>query len=442
VPTRVREFNTPTNPKNLERTLGFFFQDAWTIGRNLTLNLGMRYDHNVGILPAQSNPGGPFIEPRSIERSEPIKQNIAVWRAGAAYDLFGTGRTALKASYSRYGLQVGIDRVTTVNPLQDSSQTCPWTDPNGNGRFDPGEVDQSQCSGFPGLSRHYADPNGPSWPYSDEVTAGVEHQVMNDMRVGVMYYHRTNRDQLGTRNLAVPSTAYTPFTVQVPDGPGGAVTATVYNLNPEFVGLQNNVIDNEPYLDTAYNGVELTANKRFSNRWQMVAGLTFGKNTGGLNASGGQSGTADLNDPNVTLFREGIIGNDSTVAFRLSGSYRAPWDITIAGSLLSNSGYPFVSTYSVRRAAVAPDVALTRSSQTVFLSERGDERLPTVTMVDLRFSREFRFGSRRIVPQLDIFNLGNAATVVSQNGSVGSAYLSPSEILAPRTIRVGFSIDF
>jgi len=49
----------------------------------------MRYDKNKGILPAQSNPGGPFIAPRSIEESEPINQSIAVWRTGASFDLTG-----------------------------------------------------------------------------------------------------------------------------------------------------------------------------------------------------------------------------------------------------------------------------------------------------------------------------------------------------------------
>jgi hypothetical protein len=172
-PTAVRQFNTPANPKNIDHMLGFFVQDAWSIANRLTLNLGMRYDKNRGILPAQSNPGGPFIAARSIPESEPIKQRIAVWRTGAAYDLTGTGRTALKASYSRYGLQVGIDRVTRVNPLSNSSQDCPWSDPNGDGRFQASEV--TSCPGFASISTFYPDADGPNWPYSDEVTAGVEH---------------------------------------------------------------------------------------------------------------------------------------------------------------------------------------------------------------------------------------------------------------------------
>ncbi|OLE84955.1 MAG: hypothetical protein AUF76_02080 [Acidobacteria bacterium 13_1_20CM_2_65_9] len=436
-PTAVREFNTPTDPKNLEHMLGFFIQDSWSIANRLTLNLGLRYDKNKGILPAQSNPGGPFIAARSIPESEPIDQSIAVWRTGAAYDVMGSGRTALKASYSRYGLQVGIDRVTRVNPLSNASQDCPWSDPNGDGRFQPSEV--TTCPGFAGISTFYDSPNGPRWPSSDEVTAGIEQQVMKDMRVGVMYYYRTNRDQLGSRNRAVPSTAYAPFTVTVPNGPNGPTTITVYNLNSAFNGLQNNIITNDPYLDTQYKGVEFTANKRLSRRWQMVGGLTLGKNTGGLT----QGNNPDLNDPNVTLYKNGIIGNDSKVAFRLSGSYQLPAGVSVAGSLISNTGYPYVSTYSVTRAAAAAaGVALTRASQTVPLSQRGDERYPNVTMVDLRLSRAFRFGGRSITPQLDFFNIGNAPTIVNVNTAVGSTYLRPSEILAPRIIRLGFSLNF
>jgi len=77
------------------------------------------------------------------------------------------------------------------------------------------------------------------------------------------------------------------------------------------------------------------------------------------------------------------------------------------------------------------------------LKARGDERLPTVTLVDLSFSRAFNFAQgRRIVPRLDIYNVGNAATVVVLNPAVGGSYLAPSQIVAPRIMRVGFSVNF
>jgi hypothetical protein len=357
LPINVQEFNTPTEALNIDKVFGVFGQDSWAVGRNLTLNLGVRFDHNIGILPAQSTTGGPYIAARSIDESTPIKQNLFVWRTGASYDPIGDGKTALKASASRYGLQVGIDRVLNVNPFQSASQTCPWTDPNNDGIAQPNEFGIG-CSGFPSTTIRYAGSNGPRWPHSDEITAGVERELVKNMRVGVMYYHRTNRDQIGTRNLAVPTTGYTPFTITVPNGPGGTLaspkplTATVYNLQAAFNGVQGNVVDNDPFLDTNYNGVEVTAQKRFSNRWQMVAGFTAGRNTGGINAAGGQSSTADLNDPNLAAYAKGIVGTDSLYAFRLSGSYRAPYDIQIAGTMVSNTGYPFMSTYSVTRTAV------------------------------------------------------------------------------------------
>lgn len=440
-PTAIQIWNTPTHHVSIEKLFGVFAQDAWTIARRLTLNIGARFDMNRGIIPEQSSGAGTWVPERSLPKSEPIDQKLGVWRVGASYDPTGGGKTAVKASYSRYGLQVGLDRVQSVHPFQFTSASCPWSDLNGDGGAQANEI--GKCSGFPGLTVRYARPDGPKWPYSDEVTLGVEQQVARDLRVGLMYYYRTNQDQIGLRNEAVPTSAYTPVTVNVPGdptGPGG--TATFYNLNPAFFGRQDNVLDNNPYLDTTYKGFELTVNKRFSHRWQMLAGLTVGENTGGLNtaAGTGQSATADLNDPNNTLYTNGIVGNDSKVAFRLAGSYRAPWDISISGSLISNGGYPYVSTYSVNR-NIFP--GLTRSSQAVALSSRGDERLPTVTMFDVRLSRPIRLGvSRQIVPQFDIYNIGNASSIVRYNASVGGAYLAPAEIVAPRIIRLGFTIDF
>lgn len=450
-PNRVRLFNTPTNPKNLAHVIGFFIQDSWRIGR-VTLNIGARIDNYKGILPEQSNvnvkfdmfdPGaldpdgtGPFIDPIRIDRQEVLNQTRAVWRAGLVWDLTGQGATAFKTNYSRYAMQVGIDRVTNVNPLTVGSRTCPWTDPNRDGRFQVSEISFAQCSAFSGgINTFYAD-DGVDWPYSDEFTAGIEHQLMRDMRVGVMYYWRTNRQLLGVRNEAVPPSAYVPFTVNVPAGP--ASTVTVYNLLPQFVGAARNIRDNRPELDTDYQGVEFTAAKRFSRNWQMVAGLTLGRNEGGM-------GGGDLNDPNNTLYPRGIIGNDSTVALRVSGTYNdLPGGLNLAGSLVSNTGYPFQSVYNVTRAvATAHGVALTRASQNVVLSRRGDERLPRVTMADVRVSKTFRFADgRRFSPQVDFFNITNAATVVSLQNAIGGTYLDPREILSPRIIRVGFSLDF
>lgn len=443
-PVSIRQYNSPAFSKNEAIVNGFFIQDSWSMNR-LTLNIGGRFDKYVGTVPEQSAPGGRFSGPRTVAKFEAINQSIAVWRAGASYDLTGDGRTAIKASASRYGLQVGIDRVTNVNPLSVGSRDCPWSDLNGNRRYDEGEI-TGACPAFSGGSVTGYAADGVDWPYSDEITAGIETQLPGAVRMGAMFYYRTNRKQIGQINTLQPASAYTAHTVTVPNGPGGTVespkptTATVYNISAAANTQAANVRDNVDYLDTTYKGVEVTATKRFSSKWQMQMGFTLGKNEGGV------SGGTDLNDPNNRLYPKGIIGNDSEQAFRLSGSYLLPLDINVSGSMVANNGYPYVSTYNLTRAAAAAQgITLTRASQTIQLSRRGDERYENVVMFDMRLAKTFRFGSRSISPQIDFFNIGNADTVVNTTVAVGPSYLRPAggdPILSPRIIRVGFAVNF
>jgi hypothetical protein len=445
-PNSVQIWNTPTAETSYARQVGYYVQDSWTLANRITLNLGGRLDTATGWYPDEEIAAGTFTQARHITGRTVTNQMLGVWRLGLVYDAVGDGKTALKANYSRYGNQVGIDRVTSVHPSVLSSGTRTWTDRNTD-RI-PQADELGAFSGFSEQNTRYARADGPDWPRSDEITAGVERQLARNVRVGAMYYHRSNRNQIGTRNVKVPSTAYTAVTIPVPTpstdpsatkGPGG--TATVYNLDSAFFGSAfiDNVRDNDPYLDTDYDGIEFTASKRFSDKWQLLAGLTIGKNTGGITGTG-QLSSADLNDLNNTTHPTGIVGNDSKYSMKVSGTYVFPYNISISGSLLWNQGYPYVSTFNVTRTQVA---TLTRASQTVFLSARGDERFKDVVMGDVRISRPFRFGQgRQISPQLDLFNLGNAATVVGFVSGVGRNYLYPSEILAPRIARVGLAVSF
>lgn len=434
VPNAVRVFNTPTAETSNVRQLGLFVQDSWTVGTRVTLNVGARFDTAAGWIPEQEILAGRFVEARRLDRQNVIAQRRGVWRTGLVYDVSGDGRTAIKANYSRYASQVDISRTLNVHPFRISSGTRPWNDLNRD-RI-PQDDELGGFSGFPEVSRRYADADGPEWPYSDEIAVGIERQLVGDLSVGALYFHRTNRLQVGLRNVVVPASAYTARTVAVPDqpaGPGG--TVTFYDLGPSFLGLQDNVLDNEELLDTDYNGVELTATKRFSGRWQMLAGLTLGKNVGGVT-----SGTSDLNDPNFSQnVPTGVFGNDSFYSVKLAGSYNLWQDVTISGSLLRNQGYPFQSVYRITRTAFP---TLTRASQDIPLSERGEERLDTVTLIDLRVSRAFRFGNgRQIKPELDVFNVMNASSVVGVTPNVGSRYLAPTEILGPRLFRIGLSLN-
>ena len=90
--------NTPID-ESIERMnadLGFYAQDAWTMNR-LTLNVGARYDYFNAEVPALSAPASQWV----AARDRPAVENVPNWndwaiRLAAAYDLFGTGKTASK----------------------------------------------------------------------------------------------------------------------------------------------------------------------------------------------------------------------------------------------------------------------------------------------------------------------------------------------------------
>jgi hypothetical protein len=110
-PLAVLVENTPaTAEQKVKSDLGFFVQDTWTVNK-LTLNIGGRFDHFNAEVPAQSSPApiwpavtpGPAPAPRNFA-AIPNVPNWNDWavRLAGAYDLFGNGKTAVKANASKY----------------------------------------------------------------------------------------------------------------------------------------------------------------------------------------------------------------------------------------------------------------------------------------------------------------------------------------------------
>lgn len=102
VPFSVRLYNYPVESQsNLNMDLGLYVQDSWRLGR-LTFNPGLRYERFNGEVPQRTAPAGRFVAARSFDRI-PDLPDFSNWlvRLGGAYDVFGDGKTAVKASFGR-----------------------------------------------------------------------------------------------------------------------------------------------------------------------------------------------------------------------------------------------------------------------------------------------------------------------------------------------------
>src|SRR5690606_20530790 len=112
---------------------------------------------------------------------------------GISYDLFGNGQTALKAYYGRFYNQFGSEIVEVSNRNALATQNVAWNDANGNLALDPGEL--GDIPAFTAGLFPTVDPDS-SRPYSDEINAGIEHQLVPNLAVGVSYHRRQHRNGL------------------------------------------------------------------------------------------------------------------------------------------------------------------------------------------------------------------------------------------------------
>ena len=131
VPNQLTLRDAPWQFQESLRDVAIYVQDQWTMGR-LTLNLGARYNDVNASTPEQVLGAGLFVPERRFAAVDgvPHYRNLNP-RLGIAYDLFGTGKTALKFSMGQYP---EIIKVATGNPANNLTRSTnrTWNDANRN----------------------------------------------------------------------------------------------------------------------------------------------------------------------------------------------------------------------------------------------------------------------------------------------------------------------
>ena len=110
-------------------------------------------------------------------------------------------------------------------------------------------------------------------------------------------------------------------------------------------------------------------------------------------------------------------------------------------------GIPILASYQVPNAQVVP--SLGRSLSGNVSSYNATNIIAPLTLfedrvnqLDLRLTRVFRFGTRRLMANLDIYNVMNGSGLLSENYTYGPNWLKPGAILNGRLFKFGGQFSF
>lgn len=446
MPIEVIAYNTPVDVRSRYHETAAYAQDSLTIKRKLTLNLGVRYDHFNTFYPAQTSPAATFPD-LFPQRTFAQSPNIATWntfrpRLGAAFDPTGRGRSVIRGFFGQFDILEGAELAEQINPNGLSTQVYSWTDSNGDGI--PQESEWKSPANLLAASGGVVttvDPNLKR-PYSNQFNVGYDQQLSGSIKLGVNYYYRTIKNEYAERNLAIPTSDYYQITTDNNGNPlVNSVTGqpmTIYDLPQSDVGLSNYLITNIPELNNNhYNGVEVTFQRRMLNNWQILAGYTIQQQKGTYR----RGLTDDFNNPNNEINRANAVLNyDATQMLKILSDYNIPHWVNVGINFQHYTGYP-LDPNNGPPTAVFTGVNLGQVS--VIAEPIGKIRLPNVDIVNLRLSRPTRLSERfNLEPTVDLFNIGNANTVISEVPVGGSAFRQPTNQLNPFIARFGMRFSF
>jgi hypothetical protein len=415
-----------------------FVQDNWQITKRLNLSLGLRYSQNWGDVKYVS--GSVF------------KTNRLAPRVGFTFDILGDKTTILKAHYGHFTEGMFASFHDRMNPDEAYGDYNAFY-------FVPDDEDPATATGewFPwytivheGLYR--MDPDI-KHPYMAQLTVALERELFKDSSLAVSFISRKWNQMVGPVDYAAQYNTVDYYAPELDR------TFTLYDRTPETLETYDYLITNpkegDPWIFLPpyrkYTGLEILFNKRFSNRWQILASYVYGVAKGtydnGFADDIGYGGGTE--DPNFWINSEGNSTVDPTHMIKIQGTYVLPFDINFNAYFRGVTGNAWSQRYRTTR--------FEQGRVTFFTEARGSHHYPMQKILDLRLEKIFTIARKyRLGLMIDVFNVFNDDTITSWGTRYGLDWYVPGiedypnstsghelyGLVDPRQARIGVRLIF
>ncbi|HEY7191048.1 MAG TPA: TonB-dependent receptor [Vicinamibacterales bacterium] len=478
----------------------FYAQDSWTRGR-LTVQGALRYDRAWSYSPAEHNGTTQTSRVNTAPVTLPFTASVDSYnditpRFGAAYDLFGNGKTAIKFNMGHYLDAATNDGSYTRNsPAGQIVRTVTrnWQDTNGNKVVDcdllnfNAQTVPDSCPALGGNNLNFGKNSALTTQVNQAMLHGwgtrasdwqwgvnVQHQLVPRVSVEVGYNRRwwDGPGGAGWENGVTDNTVRNPSDYdkwvitaprdpRLPDGGGYPITMYTVTAAANALPAQNYITfetDFGPKRINYWHGIDATLNARLRNGLFLQVGTSTGREVEDNCATVVKIDSPDpRNCRQVDPFQTTVRGLASYTVPRIdvsiSGTIRSQPEFELGFAGLGSVTWNVPNTLVQQLLGRLPPSALATGTTPVSLLDT-DHRMFTGgrrNQLDMRVAKILHFGRTRADLGLDLNNVLNTNYATGyvttyqysdNNTAAGGTFLNPTAVYTPRFVRVNATLNF
>jgi hypothetical protein len=297
--------------------------------------------------------------------------------------------------------------------------------------------------------------------FNRQGSVAIQHELTPGLALNLGYFRTSYGNFQVTDNQAVTAADFAPFSITVPvdarlPGGGGNVLTGLYDVSVAKFGQSQNLVTQSTHYGKQieiYNGVDLTVSARLAHGTLLTGGMSSGRTeTNNCFVEGNPqlafaASAAGIVAPRTDAFCRVIPPWSANTQMKLSGSYTLPWDLRTSVTYQNLPGIPIVATFVANNAAISPSLGRNLSAganATAIIDLIAPNTMfeGRISQVDLRVGKAFTVGRAKVQANIDAYNALNASPILTENARYGSAWKTPSEILAGRLIKFGVQMNF